>query len=486
MQRYIIPFPLRTLVAVFLLCPSLSGCYEKELSHPDGQEADQPLFLAYDSAYYQPRNMTDALYAGHFFDWVDQLAPSLMPVIKRSIQIMVNKRVPPMDSLFTEKLGPWQDDVRPWQVESYCFRYPSLSAKGEKVLLSGRVTFPRPTNRQLHHEVDRLCLKVHLALKTPAEAPTLSLGMQNLHAYYNEAVVEPDLEGYGSTEGRTHCGDSFDVLARQIMDCVMAARQVMQSHRVSLDKQGYTTCWSYSLGAPAALAFVKYYDQQATPTQRNALRLRSTYIGGGPYLLDELTHYIDSHPDYSAAIIAHLLKSLNALPDSDLGGYHHTDFYPDWILTTLHSLDGQEFTLYDLLVHQELGLELMADAVASPFNLLDRNLHPDMLTTEGHLNEEHPKTQVMMNLFRKLSAWQGWTPQTEVFMTHCPVDEMVPYAQAEKLGSELSSRSATFHFTQVKLPPLIEKLGMAHSLLSFWNVMQMACHQEPEEMIDIQ
>ena len=68
----------------------------------------------------------------------------ITPPVDALLRLRRTIEVPALDLLFQREVGADLLKGRRWRMESYCFTYKSKSAKGEDVVLSGRVTFPCP------------------------------------------------------------------------------------------------------------------------------------------------------------------------------------------------------------------------------------------------------------------------------------------------------------------------------------------------------
>ena len=475
---------LSALLLLVLAGSLITACYDSE-DAVSPSPSDKSCYLATtDSMTIAPRSIADALSESHYWDIIYTLVPQFKGIVRQGMRLMCATRIPSMNRLFQEEAAEANCTDEGWQIESYTYRYLSRSARGEEIVLSGRVSFPRPLCSSRRHQVESLSIYHHHVLGNPLCAPSYSISPLTSRTLFNSAVIEPDYEGYGASAGRIHCGASFDVLSRQAMDGVMAALEVMRSHGVTLADEGYTTSWGVSLGAPPALAFAKYYDQEATSSQRKAIRLNSCYAAGGPMMIHRMLEYMDQHPDYDAQLAEQMLKFLNALPSDRLEGYAHYEFCPEWMMTTMVEYEGRQYTVYQYLQYVGTEMMLFGDPSQNPFRKLTNVFAEDMLTAEGHLDLSNPKTQLVMKLFEQLSSWNGWTPQTSVYLAHAEEDNQMPYSQALELYNKLAAHSSLVHFQREKINWIVQQVGLGHVLYSLQKVLQMCVTELPEEMYD--
>ena len=173
-------------------------------------------------------------------------------ILSGAIKTLVGLRKPQMDKTFAKQSA----NNSGWQVQTCTFSYESVSVSGKPITLSGRITFPNAKDGS-GHKVKSLSLYVHYYLDKDV-VPSLSLSPVDLRYLFDSAVIEPDLEGYGTSEDRPYCGFSMLAQARQTADCMLAAIEILKDNGVEL-------IWSDSIGVCQVL-------RQATisqPTEKN-------------------------------------------------------------------------------------------------------------------------------------------------------------------------------------------------------------------------
>lgn len=439
------------------------------------------------SAIYQPKELGAAIVNGGYFTIPSSMSSSVPSSIsswaqnniKSAVDLMVYQHVPQMDLLFLKEVGLGNNGSRQWQVESYVFNYKSTSASGEPVILSGRVTFPNNTVADKDHDVRTLSIYNHFVLGSHSNAPSLMLSPLTIRSLYNSAVIESDYEGYGVSADRPHCGSSFAALAQQIADCTTAAIEVMKQHGVKLADNGYSTNWGYSLGGPPTLAFARYYDTQASDGFKNAVRLKSTFTGGGPFCIDKMIEYMDKHLDYSASLANTMLKHLRALKTTQTGGYEVKDYSPDWMQTYHVTIGGKEYPLLDAWDYGFCLLDSIPAQYGYDGNLLRCCFASGMCTADGHLDYTNDKTKALMNVFTELSNWDGWSPQTDIYMTHCVEDDLMPYEQAKELFTSLKGKSGNVYCADTH-SGIFSPVAGTHIEASAIALLNMIQYEEPK------
>ena len=219
-------------------------------------------------------------------------------LIKGQLKLVAATRLPQMDALFKERVGTAEDGSRLWNIKRCVFTYNSISGEtGNDTTLVGSVIFPTNTVGK-PHQVDVLTLYHHQAYFENSWLPSHSVTMMAMHALHNSAVIEPDGQGARyEMEDLIRENLQGDLTGLQMADCVLAALEVMRQEGVTLADNGYSNNWGTSLGTVAATGFAQYMERDATPDLQALFRLRATYIGEGPTMLDQVKGYEDVVPN---------------------------------------------------------------------------------------------------------------------------------------------------------------------------------------------
>lgn len=430
------------------------------------------------SEVYRPMELTQAIAFGDYLAANGLTEQEQQKLVNRGFDALTAGRVLRMDSIFHRR---HQESgflsFRKWQVESYCFTYQSVSASGQPITLSGRVTLPNMKDGS-GHEVSTLSLYLHHHLKGQQEAPTHSLSPIALRVLMNSAVIEPDLEGYGVTADRFACGISFATQARQAIDCVLAALRVMKSHGVSLAADGHTSAWGVSLGAPVAVATARYYEEQLTLEQRKAIRLQDAYCGSGPYMLADMMDYWDENPAANAYMARYMLMFIHALSTADLRGYKPSDFMPEWMQSYQVQVDSKMMAFYDALLqykNDERVFDLWPETFS--YRQMRNSMASDMTMTDGRLARDNAKTQALLDIMRTQSDWGDWMPTTTLFLTHCQDDPYMPYEQSQAFYQQ-KQRSGSVYWKNVS-PGLAGFQTNIHDACTLNALLAMVLYEEP-------
>ena len=244
---------------------------------------------------YDPSNFGEVIGSWPMLSFSGDIIANL---IKGQLKLVAATRLPQMDALFKERVGTAEDGSRLWNIKRCVFTYNSISGEtGNDTTLVGSVIFPTNTVGK-PHQVDVLTLYHHQAYFENSWLPSHSVTMMAMHALHNSAVIEPDGQG-----ARRAMNDLVrenlqgDLTGLQMADCVLAALEVMRQEGVTLADNGYSNNWGTSLGTVAATGFAQYMERDATPDLQALFRLRATYIGEGPTMLDQVKGYEDLVPN---------------------------------------------------------------------------------------------------------------------------------------------------------------------------------------------
>ena len=403
--------------------------------------------------------------------------------------IKLNAHLPRLDSLFAAEVGTESDGTRRWHFETYTFTYQSITASGEDITLSGRVTFPNNAVDAIGHEVATLSLHSHQDLGFSDCSPSDNLMFMPMRAMYNSAVIEPDFQSFGINRTKVLDGSaSPKILARQLGDCVIAALELMQQHGVTLAPDGHTTNWGSSKNVSVPLAFARYYETVAPQWFRDAIRLGSTFVGEGNIDMGQVMPYYFQSPELYPLALSFMCYLVGLTP-SQRGGYELDDIFSPSIITATRHIDDQDYTLLDAI---SLGFTkaLNNDPLFPDITSLDQLLAPDLLTADGGFDVSAPKAQAFLRGLSEESGVYGWEPTLPIYIAHCPYDVITPYSYSWDYYLQLSHQETNPAVHWLDIPyqdSLLEEtlqdgLATLHSLVSFFMHVYMSCVEEPADM----
>lgn len=370
------------------------------------------------------------------------------------------KEISKLDRLFEAEAGLSKQTGHCWQVETYTFNYSSKSARGEDVILSGRVIFPNHKTKGIGHQVKSMMIYMHGAL-LKGRASSDVIGVESLRTFFDEAIIEPDGQGCGvNKEDDYYCMVSSDVLARQTADCTLAALEIMQRHGVTLADNGHTICVGKSLGGAVAPAFAKYYETEASPSFREKVRLTAVYEAIGPLDYEATIRYFSDHPDYNAMLSKSILFSLAALSPQQLYGYRAQDFVNQNLLNMQVEYNGRTMSYYEAEAKYFVNVLGLNKEMPNP-KKLSEIIASDMLGQDGKLDGTNLKTQMLMRILAEQNSLSGWLPTIPIYIMHCTQDDAIPVEQTRKCYNELSNSGGNpkVHLKEITLPAALVPVG---------------------------
>lgn len=463
------------------------------------QDGDEILIAETDTMLFEPEDFGSIVQDGRLASEENWNNMGTATNVYRMVVFLLNKlfsnvidaQVPVLDKKFDAEAGVSGQNERCWQMESHGFTYHSKSARGENVVLSGRVTFPVHKTKGIGHQVKAMTLNMHQALPTPNSEPSLILDLWTLRAYFDEAIIEPDGQGFGVNKDKDYyCLISPDVLARQMADCTSAALEVMRRHGITLAESGQTICTSCSMGAAVPLAFARYYETEASASFRRAVRLSTVYTGYGPVDVESCIRYFSDHPKFNAMLSKSMVFSLAALSPEQLHGYDAKDFVNPTMLETQVEYEGRTMSYYEIEARYYPNVLGTNKDMPNP-KKLSEIIAPDMLTANGQLDGTNPKTQTLLRIMAEQNNWSGWLPTTPIYLLHGKQDDGIPVEQARKCYETLSSGGmiANVHYKEKSILPILAqlaqlpKVGLMH-LISTLSFMNIYLKEDPKEAIE--
>ena len=403
-------------------------------------------------------------------------------------KMKLNAHLPYLDSLFAAEVGTENDGTRRWRFESYTFTYKSVTSYGQSMEMSGRVTFPNNIVESKGHEVSTLSLHSHQELPDADCAPSENLMFMSMRAMYNSAVIEPDFQNLGINYTKVFDGTgSAKALTRQLVDCVIAALEVMHQHGVTLDPEGYTTNWGSSKNVAVPIGFAKYYETEAPQWFRDAIRLESTFTGEGEIDLGNVMPFYYQHPEFYPVIYYYTGCYLAGLTAKQLGGYEPKELLAPWFTNTIYHIGDKDYTALEAL---SLGLIKNGDPRLPEITRLDQILASDLLTPDGLMDESNPKGQAFLRGMSEESGVYGWEPTLPIYIAHCPYDEVIPYSCSREFYLQFSNQETNPAVRWVDVPypeSLVEAanqdgISTLHVLVSFFMHLYMSCIKDPVDL----
>ena len=218
----------------------------------------------------------------------------------------------------------------------YTYKYPSIDADGNKVVLSSMMGVPRAQLQFGFAKPNNLLIACHETITSNFEAPTnynneggsfkTAVGMMLMYTRYDRLrqpcclVIMPDYEGYGITADRAHPYLYQELTARQVVDAVRYGLAFYNSRvgTASGTFEPFESDWQsvslgYSQGGSVALAVHKFIEENGLANQ---LHFAGSVCGDGPYdPVAHLRYYItddgDNYNSEDSKKTAHIAGSVS-------------------------------------------------------------------------------------------------------------------------------------------------------------------------------
>ena len=190
----------------------------------------------------------------------------------------------------------------------YTYKYPSVDADGNKVILSALMGVPRWQLNMGFAAPSNVLIACHETITSNWECPTsynngdnggdwkTGVGMMLMYTRYDRTrqpcclVIMPDYEGYGLTASRAHPYLYQELTARQVVDAVRYGLALYNKQIGFTDFSNFEDGWQsvsigYSQGGSVALAVHKFIEENGLDEM---LHYAGSVCGDGPY--DPVAH----------------------------------------------------------------------------------------------------------------------------------------------------------------------------------------------------
>ena len=303
------------------------------------------------------------------------------------------------------------------------FAYPSVSPKGDTIMLSGLVTMPilndnKPKSMLVYHRIMAPSYKI---------APSNSIPLEAVLTADNTVCVFPDYYGCGITDGEPFAYTALNYHAHCATDCVLAALKIIKDEDVELDDDYYTWNLGYSQGAGYALAMHKYIETVLSDSLSAIINLKWSLCGDGVYVPIELykNALVTQNMGSTPAVYLKGLQSIFYIHQDCLDDFQMSDFFSDQALSAnLDSLlQVYDESLWDMC--NNLGKLVKAPNPKHYFS-------PMALDTNSML------FKAMTNAFNLDDCASYWHPHSPVVLYHSKKDNCIPYQHTLEVYSMLA------------------------------------------------
>jgi hypothetical protein len=287
------------------------------------------------------------------------------------------------------------------------YEYPSKDPQGKNVTISGVVWVPKNIYDGTD-PCDGVLLYNHYAHATSSATPSVAgelvaNGFLASPLKPNYILVMSDYVGFGSSADRPQAFLCGDVNARNSLDGLVAARQLMSDHQIPQGK--YLFNLGYSIGGTEAMFAAKLRDMEY---KQKGINFTKTFAGGGP--LDFEKMYSEMIKVQYSAYPAGIVMALVALNENYQLGIDYQKMFREPLASHV-----KEWILDKKYSATEIHNFITADS-------MKHFLQPEFLDLESEA------TQVITRKMKELSLMDDWEPDTlqNYFLLHGRHDDYVP------------------------------------------------------------
>ena len=292
-------------------------------------------------------------------------------------------------------------------VHHILYEYPSKDSQGNTVTISGIVQIPMNIYNGTD-PCDGVLLYNHFSHGTSEETPSvagelIANGLLASPLKPNYILVMSDYVGFGSSADRPQAYLCGDVNARNSLDGLVAARQLMSDQSIPQGK--YLFNLGYSQGGTEAMYVSKLCDMEY---KQKGITFNKTFAGGGPLDLEKM--YSELIRVQQTNNPASLVMAIVALNENYQLGLDYQKVFQEPLASHV-----KEWILDRNYSTSEINELIATDD-------LEYILQPD------YLNLENEATQVLTRKMKELSLMDGWEPDTQqnYFLLYGRHDKSVP------------------------------------------------------------
>lgn len=362
------------------------------------------------------------------------------------------------DTVVKARVGNFSLSSR--SVRRIIYEYPSKDADGKPATISGVIMIP--SNIIGGTPCDGIMLFNRATLGSPEDCP--SAGNQEL---INGLIVNPlqpnyilvmsDFIGYGSSSQYPMFYHSGDVNARNSLDGLLAARQILTDENLPQGK--YLFNLGFSQGGSESLYVAKLRDMEY---KDKGVTFTKTFAGGGP------TDYVVAYREYVKKDWCEDCKDVIMMLISTVKNCHMDIAWKDLFKEPLASGVEEFIKTKEKSTLTEYGVS-MQDSL---HNLLQ----------PAYMDVETPQTKAMMAQLEKINLMNGWEPDStqKYFIEHSRHDNYVPIQSVRAIIPWMREKGFTPSIvpgkTNLQTNTLVFKLD--HSLSAIvWLIQTVAAIQ---------
>jgi hypothetical protein len=292
-------------------------------------------------------------------------------------------------------------------VRRYVYEYPSKDADGKPATISGVIIIPAEIADGTA-PCDGIMLLNRATLSSIDDAPStgnaqLLNGLIANPLKPNYILVMSDFIGYGSSKDYPSFYHSGDVNARNSLDGLLAAKQLLNDEAISQGK--YLFNLGFSQGGSETLYVAKLRDMEY---KDKGITFTKTFAGGGP------TDYVVAYREYVERDWCEDCKDVVMMLISAVENLHLKIDYKDLFKEPLAS-GAKEYV-------KTKSNGTLGDYGVSMKDSLSHLIQP------AYMNLESDEAKALIEELKKINLMNGWEPDTtqKYFIEHSRHDDFVP------------------------------------------------------------
>lgn len=316
------------------------------------------------------------------------------------------------------------------RIHRYNFTYRSLDTDGQPCIFSGSLVLPNSDNPEYRCRLDAVTL-YHSFYISKYDCATGSGVPAMARAIFNQAVVSSDFQGMGVDEGTHHHPFlEYFSLARQSIDCEMAALELMGRLNVRLPERFPTYNMAISKGAPVVIAAHKLVQESEDEDIKKSIRIASSYACAGPCDLVGLLKAYGTDIDLvNIWMISMMVLSVYYSHPEEFPGVDILDFFSENYRNAIIPVGGVNCFVHeyvDLMVSNQNFIT--ADALdAVGIHRAQDMLNPRFFNEDESYNMNDPLVATFFRLLGDCNPCTGWIPKSTVLMETGRNDRFIVY-----------------------------------------------------------
>lgn len=297
----------------------------------------------------------------------------------------------------------------------YKMYYYSTDLQDNKVLMSSSLTVPYLSGEAY---INGFVVDSHPTLTDLMEAPTERWDQYLINCIPGNVVLQCDLMGFGTQSDKISDYHCRHLANRNTVDGIFAAFELIEDE-YDVDAENlplYNV--GYSQGGYTSMGFLRYMEQEATPEEKERIKITKTFSGSGAYdiniMFDECFKIEDYQ--YSHYLIKGILTTYEYHPES----YNQYGVTVEDYLTEY----GKEF-LPPLREKNNAALEEVLNRV-DPITGERVYKGPKSVFNQEYLDKESNLNKAVVAACEKENLLdRNWYPKGEIDIYYSPYDTMV-------------------------------------------------------------